>query len=134
MFPDQVIYTSSGDLTTLNAILNAVAMICEEDLLVWGFALLAATWALLAMTTTAAVAAPTGSAGGDLGKRAVALLIPFSLAIFLTSPALKSTTTVESGMTGATTSVDNVPVLISGVPATASLVSQIVGEKLRTAM
>jgi len=67
MFPDQVIYTSNGDLTTLNAILNTVAMVCQEDMLVWGFALLAATWSLL-MMTTAAAGAPGGTAGADLGN------------------------------------------------------------------
>lgn len=134
MFPDQVIYTSNGDLTTLNAILNTVAMVCQEDMLVWGFALLAATWSLLMMTTAAAAGAPGGTAGADLGKRAVGLLIPFCLAIFLTSPTLKTTVTVESGITGATTTVDNVPILISVAPATASLVSRSVGDKVRTAM
>jgi conjugal transfer mating pair stabilization protein TraG len=52
----------------------------------------------------------------------------------LTNPQMKTTVTVESGLTGATMSVDHVPVLISFVPATASLVSKIVGEKLEVAM
>jgi len=64
----------------------------------------------------------------------VGLLIPFCLAIFLTSATLKTTVTVESGLTGATTTVDNVPILISVAPATASLVSRSVGDKVRTAM
>jgi len=134
MIPNQVIYTSNGDLTTLNAILNAVAMVCNETLTIWGFALLAATWSLLSMTTAAAVNAPAGGAGGELGKRAVGLLIPFCLALLLTAPTLKSTVTIESGLTGATTTVDNVPVIISAAPATASLVSKSVGQKLETAM
>lgn len=134
MVPDQVIYTANGDLTTLRAVLNAVAMVCQQNLVIWGFALLAAMWSLFSMTTTATVNAPTGAAGGDLAKRVVGLLIPFCLAIFLTAGGMKSKVTVESGLTGATTTVDNVPALISVVPATASLVSKVVGEKLETAM
>jgi conjugal transfer mating pair stabilization protein TraG len=134
VFPDQIIYTANGDLTTLNAILNAVAMVCQDGITVWGFALVAATWSLLSMTTTATVGAASGGAGADLAKRAIGLLIPFCLAIFLTTPAMKTRVTVESGLTGATTTVDNVPVLISFVPATGSLISKIVGAKLETAM
>ncbi|WP_371765578.1 conjugal transfer protein TraG N-terminal domain-containing protein [Massilia sp.] len=134
MVPDQVIYTANGDLTTLRAVLNGVAMVCQQNLVIWGFAMLAAMWSLFSMTTTATVNAPTGGAGGDLAKRVVGLLIPFCLAIFLTAGGMKSRVTVESGLTGATTTVDNVPALISVVPATASLVSKAVGQKLETAM
>jgi conjugal transfer mating pair stabilization protein TraG len=134
MFPNQVIYTANGDLTTLYAILNAVAMVCRENATIWGFALMAATWSLFSMTAVAGAGAAAGGVGADLAKRAFALMIPFGLAICLTNSSMKSTVTVESGLTGATTSVDNVPVIISVVPATASLVSKIVGEKLHTAM
>lgn len=132
MFPNQVIYTANADLTTLNAILNGVAMVCQESVAIWGFALAAAMWGLFSMTTVAGIGAASG--GTDLSKRAVGLMIPFCLAIMLTSPQMKTTVTVESGLTGATTAVDGVPVLISFVPATASLVSRIVGEKLEAAM
>jgi conjugal transfer mating pair stabilization protein TraG len=134
MFPDQIIYTANADLVTLNAILNAIAMVCSQTATIWGFALLAATWMLLSMTTRAAVSAGAGTAGGDLSKRSIGLIIPFCLAMMLTNPALQSKVIVESGLTGATTTIDNVPVLISFVPATASLVSKLVGEKVETAM
>ena len=133
MFSSQVIYTANADLATLNAILNGVAMVCHETVAIWSFALLASMWSLVAMTTAIGFGAAAGQRG-DLSKRAVGLLIPFSLAIMLTSPQMKTTVTVESGLTGATTSVDDVPVLISFVPAAASLVSKIVGEKLEAAM
>lgn len=134
MFSTQVIYTANGDLTTLNAILNAIAMVCNDGTTIWAFALVSALWAILSMTTVAAVGAAGSSAGADLTKRAIGILVPFALAIMLTNPTMKTTVTVESGLTGATTSVDHVPVLISFVPATASLVSQIVGQKLEAAM
>ncbi|MFS2023476.1 conjugal transfer protein TraG N-terminal domain-containing protein [Massilia sp. CT11-137] len=134
MFPNQVIYTANGDLTTLYAILNAVAMICRENATIWGFALMAATWSLFSMTAVAGAGAAAGGVGPDLARRAFALIIPFCLAICLTSSSMKSTVTVESGLAGATTTVANVPVLISVVPATASLISKIVGDKLHTAM
>lgn len=134
MFSTQVIYTANGDLTTLNAILNAIAMVCNDGTTIWAFALVSALWAILSMTTVAAVGAAGNSAGADLTKRAIGILVPFALAIMLTNPTMKTTVTVESGLTGATTSVDHVPVLISFVPATASLVSKVVGQKLETAM
>jgi conjugal transfer mating pair stabilization protein TraG len=133
MFPDQVIYTANGDLTTLNAILSGVAMVCQENLVIWGFALAAAMWGLVSMSTVAGLG-PASGAGTDLSKRAVGLLIPFCLAVMLTSSQMKTTVTVESGLTGATTSVDNVPVILSFVPATASLVSKIVGGRQEAAM
>jgi conjugal transfer mating pair stabilization protein TraG len=133
MFPDQVIYTSNGDLATLNAILTGVAMVCQENLVIWSFALAAAMWGLVSMSTVAGLG-PASGAGTDLSKRAVGLLIPFFLAVMLTSSQMKTTVTVESGLTGATTSVDNVPVILSFVPATASLVSKIVGGRQEAAM
>lgn len=131
MFPDQIIYTANGDLITLAAILNGVAMICQENLVIWGFALVAAMWGLVSAATSAGLNA---GAGGDLTKRVVGLLIPFAFAIMLTHPGMKTPVTAESGLTGATTSVDNVPVIITFVPATASLVSKVVGERIEAAM
>lgn len=131
---DQTIYTANGDLTMMNAILNGVAMVCNETELIWGFALLAATWMVLSMTTAAAVAAPAGNGGSELGKRAFLVLIPFGLAMCLTASGLKSSVTVQSGLTGTTTTVDNIPLVISIVPASASLVATRNGEKLGTAM
>lgn len=133
MFPDQVIYTANGDLTTLNAILNGVAMMCQENVAIWSFALAAAAWGLFSTTTATGFNAASGG-GGDLSKRVVGLLIPFCLAIMLTSSQMKTTVTVESGLTGATTAVDGIPVIISFVPATGSLLFKIVGQKAETAM
>jgi conjugal transfer mating pair stabilization protein TraG len=134
MFPDQIIYTANGDLTIFNAILNAIAMVCGENDLIWGFALISGLWALVSMSAAAGVNAASGTAGAELGKRAVGLLIPFILAITLTNGQMKTTVTVENLMTSATVSVDNIPIVISFLPATASRVSQLVGQKLETAM
>jgi conjugal transfer mating pair stabilization protein TraG len=138
MFGPQVIYTANGDLTTLRAIFDSIAMFCAsgdpQRTMIFSFALAAAVWHIVSMTTAAAVNAGSGTAGGELGKKAIGTLIPFVLALMLTEPALKEDVTVESGLTGATTTISNVPVVISFLPATASLISKIVGEKLETAM
>jgi conjugal transfer mating pair stabilization protein TraG len=138
MFGQQVIYIASADLTTLRAIFNGIAMLCADNnaqrAMIFGFALAAATWQLVSMTTAAALNAPAGAAGADLSKRAFGTLIPFVFALMLTEPSLKSEVKVESGLTGAVTTVANVPVVITFLPATASLVAKIVGEKFETAM
>lgn len=135
MFPDQTIYTVNADVGLLHAILNGVAMVCSQDALVWGFAMLAAMWRLVGMTTAGALRSANGpGAGTGMTQNAVNLIVPFLFAIALTSSQLQTSVTVQSSATGTVTAVDNVPFIISGLPATASLLSQEVGGVVETAM
>ena len=134
MFPTLTIYTVNADVTLLNAIFNGVAMVCQQTALIWGFAMLAATWRLVSMTAEATIRAENGpSAGSGLPQASIGLFLPFILAMLITNPALKSTVIVESSINGNTTNIANVPFVVSVIPATASLLSQQVGGVVETA-
>lgn len=134
MFPNLTIYTVNADVSLLNAILNGVAMVCTHTALIWGFALMAATWRLVHMSGSAVVNTTAGS-GGNTGMQqgAFGLFLPFFLAILITSPSLQTKVIVESSINGTLTQIDNVPSVIAVVPATASTLSQQVGAVVETA-
>lgn len=131
-FSTQTIYTTNADVTLLNTILNGVAMICQQTGMIWGFALFAAIWRIVSMTTQATIKSVSS---GDTGmaQNVLSSLVPFVLAILLTAPSLQTDVVVESSINGRTTLVSNVPIVLSIVPATASLLSTDVGTVVRTA-
>lgn len=132
--PTLTIYTVSADISLLNAILNGVAMICQQNALIWGFALLAAFWRLAATTTKATIETSKGGAGGGaLAHGSISAVMPFIFAMLLTNPVLQSRVQVESTVNGTVTVVDNVPFVIAVIPAAASLMSQEVGAVVETA-
>jgi conjugal transfer mating pair stabilization protein TraG len=131
--PTLTYYSVSADLTTLNAVLNGVAMICQQDALIWGFAFAVAMWRLLASPIAAVLRSPSGQGGAVLGAGALNTFMPFILAMTLTNPMLKGTVQVESTINGAVTQVDNVPVVISAIPAAGSILSMNLNQYFSTA-
>lgn len=89
--PTLTYYSVSADLTTLSAILNGVAMICKQDAMIWGFAVMVAIWRLLATATMGALRSPTGQGAAVLAAGPMGALMPFILAMVLTNPGLKGT-------------------------------------------
>jgi conjugal transfer mating pair stabilization protein TraG len=131
--PTLTIYSVSADLTTLSAVLNGVAMICKQDTLIWGFALMVAMWRLLVTSTSAVLRSPTGQGGAVLGSGPLNTLMPFILAMLLTNPMLQGTVQVEATINGAVTEVDHVPLAISAIPAAGSVLSMNLNEVVSTA-
>lgn len=133
-FSTQTIYTANADIGLLNAVLNGVAMICAHPSIIWGFAMFAAMYKVFAMTTGGAFRAANGpNAGTGMTQDALGALIPFLFAIALTAPQMKTDVVVQSGATGAVTTVANVPLIVSILPATASVVSKDLGAIFTTA-
>jgi conjugal transfer mating pair stabilization protein TraG len=114
------IYVTTADVTTLNAIFNGVAMICQQTVFIWGCALLASMWILLATVTQAPIAAMSGNAQGVLPKGSLSAVMPFILAMLITNPGLQSDVQVESTSNGRVTVISHVPFVISAIPATGS--------------
>ncbi|MCC7006498.1 MAG: conjugal transfer protein TraG N-terminal domain-containing protein, partial [Ottowia sp.] len=128
------IYTVNADVTLLSAILNGVAMICKQHAMIWSFALLVSLWKIVsALTSTALTASSGGAAGAVLAKGSTNMVMPLIFAFLLTSTGLQSTIQVQSTINGRVTSVDNVPFVISAIPAAASLMAQEVGGVVETA-
>lgn len=131
--PTLTFYSTSADLTTLSAIFNGVAMICQQNALIWGFAFAVALWRLMQTSTTAALRSPTGQGAAVLASGPMNTLIPFILAMTLTNPMLQGTVQLESTINGALTEVDHVPLAISVIPVGASILSQDVDKLVSTA-
>ena len=127
------LYTQ-GDVVLLNAIFNAVAMICNNTALVWGFALFAATLLTTKTTFASTIESHRGAAGPVLTRGAYHMVAPLVLAMMLTSPDLKVTLTIENTTTGVTTQVANVPVLIAAIPVGGSALANAIGPAITTAM
>ena len=132
--PTLTIYTVSAEISLLKAILNGVAMICQQNSLIWGFALLACLWRLVTTVTQATIiTSKGGNGGGALASGSISAFMPFIFAMLLTSAPLQSKVQVESTVNGTLTAVDNVPFVIAVIPATASLMSQEIGAIVETA-
>lgn len=131
--PTLTYYSVSADLTTLSAVLNGVAMICKQNSLIWGFALAVAMWRLLATSTAAVLRSPSGQGGAVLGSGPLNTLMPLILAMTLTNSSLQGTVQIESTINGAVTEVDNVPLVISAIPAFGSILSMNLNEVVSTA-
>jgi len=127
------LYTQ-GDVVLLNAIFNAVAMICNNTALVWGFALFAATLLTTKTTFGAAIESHRGASGPVLTRGAYHMVAPLILAMLLTSPDLKVTLTIENTTSGVTSQVANVPVLIAAIPVGGSTLANAIGPAITTAM
>jgi conjugal transfer mating pair stabilization protein TraG len=126
------IYYTGFDVTLLGTILNAVAMIANESTFIWGFALLAVTYTILATITKTAIAAGDSGNGGSAYRRGVVnAFLPFVFAIILTN--IKCTVTIESTASGRTRVVDNVPVAIAIIPAVGSSLAKELGRLMGTA-
>jgi conjugal transfer mating pair stabilization protein TraG len=122
------IYTAGADLVLLNTILNGVAMICNQTAFVWGFAMVASMWRLIATNTAATVHGVAGGAGALMAKGSFGTVIPLVLALLLTSPGMRCNVQVESTLTGAVTAVNNVPFVIAIIPAEGSRMANGVGQ------
>lgn len=131
--PTLTYYSVSADLTTLSAVLNGVAMVCKQNAMIWGFAVLVAIWRLLSTVTTATLRSPSGQGAATLATGPLHALMPLVLAMLLTNPMLQGTVQIQSRNTGAVTKVDNVPLAISIIPAGASQLSMDLNEVFATA-
>ena len=132
--PVLTIFTVNADLQLLNAILNGVAMICQQTAFIWGFAVLVALWKLVTTATAGTIASVGGSGGGAvLANGFMGAVMPMVLAMVLTTPGLQSRVQVESTINGQVTAVDNVPFVIAVIPAAGSLFSQEIGAVVETA-
>lgn len=119
--PTMTVYVSTVDVTTLNGILNGVAILCDEEVFIWGFAMLASMWSLLAGVTKAPLVAASGSSHeGILMKSGTNAVLPFILAMLLTLSGFQGRVQVESTINGNVTVVDNVPFVIYAIPAAIS--------------
>ncbi|WP_239664582.1 conjugal transfer protein TraG N-terminal domain-containing protein [Burkholderia cepacia] len=127
------IYSATADPTTLRAIFDAVAMICKNNLMIWGFAVMVALWRLSASTAVAALRSASGQGGAVLGNGALSAMMPFVLATVLTNPMMKSTVQIESTVNGSLTQVDNVPLAVSIIPVAGSVLSMDLNDTVSTA-
>lgn len=119
--PPFTLYVSSGDVQFWGTMFNIVAMICNQDVFIWGFAALAATFLLFKGQAAATVNAGSGNMGSILAHNAIGSILPFVVAMVLTSPAFQSNVTIESTTSGKVTVVSNVPAAISAAPSIASI-------------
>jgi len=131
--PTLTIYSATADPTTLRAIFDAVAMICKNNLMIWGFAMMVALWRLSASTAVAALRSASGQGGAVLGNGALSAMMPFVLATLLTNPLMKSTVQIESTVNGSLTQVDNVPLAVSIIPVAGSVLSMDLNDTVSTA-
>jgi len=131
--PTFTLYVATADLTTLNAIFNGVAMICKQTAFIWGFAMLASMWTILATVTKAPIAAVSGKADGVLPTGSLSAIMPFIMAMLLTMPGFQGNIQVESTVNGQVTVISNVPIIISAIPATGSILAQQAGGLVETA-
>lgn len=131
--PTLTIYSATADPTTLRAIFDAVAMICKNNLMIWGFAVMVALWRLSASTAVASLRSASGHGGTVLGNGALSAMMPFVLATVLTNPMLKSTVQIESTVNGSLTQVDNVPLAVSIIPVAGSILSTDLNDTVSTA-
>lgn len=128
------VYWVSSDVHFLDAIFNGVAMVCSNNSLIWGFAIIAALWLIISATTAASIAGMSGGQGGAvLGKGSVNALMPLVFAFMLTAPPLQTEVHIESTINGQFSIVNHVPFVIAVVPAGASLLSKELGSVVETA-
>ena len=114
------IYISGADITTLNVILNAVAMIAHQKTLVWSFAVMASIWLSLSATVEISMSSLKGGNSANSLTPNINAIFPFIFAILLTTPDMQSDVQVESILTGEVTVVSNVPMIISAIPVVGS--------------
>ncbi|MEY4566433.1 MAG: putative type secretion system protein, partial [Planctomycetota bacterium] len=133
MFSSLTIYTTSADLMTLTAVLNGVAMISKQTSWIWGFAVLVSTIMIMRSVTAAAIGAGDGKGGTALVRGSLNIFMPMIFAVILTGAGMKTTVQLESTSNGKVSAVDNVPIAIAIIPATASLMSQELGALVETA-
>lgn len=133
MFSTQTIYTTDPDLSTWSAILNGVAMICNQQGIIWGCAVAAMMWRLFTTATSSAFQGAAGGGSASPGREWAAFLIPLMLAAMLTNGDMKTDVQVESTVSGNVTVISNVPYIVSAVPATFTGVGQDVGKAVETA-
>lgn len=112
----------------ITAIFNMIAMVCNNSDLIFGAALLAGAFKVSVHSFS------HGHLKSTLSAAAVdAMVVPMIIALSLTSGSLKTNLTIESTVSGALTSVANVPMVIAIVPTVASQVGQTVGGAVETA-
>jgi len=128
------LYTSSGDVVLLSAIFNFVAMVANNTVLVWGFALFAATLLTTRASVGATIEGHRGAAGPVLTRGAYHMVAPVIVAMLFTSSDMKVTLTIENTTTGVTSQVANVPIIIAAIPVGGSAMSNALGPVIVTGM
>ncbi|MCX4176667.1 MULTISPECIES: type VI secretion protein [Paraburkholderia] len=133
--PTLTYYSTSADLTTLYAILNAVAMICQQTVFIWAFALAVSLWRLLSTSVGAVFQSSGGAQAGisTLSTGGMSAFVPFVAAFVLTNPGLQGTVQIEATVNGALSEVDHVPFVISAIPAAGSVLSMNLNQYVSTA-
>lgn len=121
---------SAADTTLMSTIFNGVAIICSQSGLIFSIATLASMFRLFMMLPTYVISG-TNHTVLRTGLKS-AFLAPI-FAVLLTNGDFKSTVQIENNMTGAVTVVDNVPIIISAVPAVASTMAVDIGNLVQTA-
>jgi len=112
----------------ITAIFNMIAMVCNNNSLIFGAALLAGAFKISVHSFS------YGHLRSTLSAAAVdTMVVPMVLALTLTSGSLKTNLTVESTISGSLTSIANVPIAVAIVPVVASQVGQTVGAAVETA-
>lgn len=133
--PTLTYYSVSADLTTLYAILNGVAMICQQTEFIWGFAFLVCLYRLFSASVAGAFRSASGAQAGvaALANGSASAFIPFVLAFVITNPGLQSTVQIESTINGAVEEVAHVPFAIAAIPAAGSVLSMNLNQLVSTA-
>lgn len=124
---DVTIYTYT-DIYILGLIFNGVAAWCNSSNSFFEIAIFASMVHLLRYGPSVVL---MGSQNG--ARQAIAgVTISLALAMLLTSPGFKSKVTLENQLTGQVTQVANVPIIISIVPAAASVLANNLGSQMET--
>ncbi|NHR07794.1 conjugal transfer protein TraG [Chromobacterium haemolyticum] len=127
-----LVYTT-GDISILNTIFNGVAMVCQQNVLIWGFAVVAALYSVLTTTAKTSVQLGINALSANLSNGSLGVLIPMLIAFSLTAPPLKTDVQLESTKSGAMSLISNVPVVIAIIPSTASILTHEIAGVVSTA-
>ena len=124
---DVTIYTYT-DVYILGLIFNGIAAWCSSSNSFFEIALLASMVHLFRYGPSVVLMASQNAA-----RQAIAgVTISLALAMLLTSPGFKSKVTLENQLTGQVTQVSNVPIIISMIPAAASVLANNLGSQMET--
>ncbi len=102
------IYLPGIEIGLMAVMLNGVAMIAQQKVLIWSVALTAAVLLTLKAVASAPVMRWPALQSGLIGG-----LIAICIASFLTNPSMQSSINVQSNTSGVVTRVDNVPTVVA---------------------
>ena len=121
---------SAADTTLMSTIFNGVAIICSQTNLIFSIAFLAS---IIKIFITLPALLISGGNPAVFRSGVMSILIAMVLAVLLTDGSFKSSVQIENNATGQVTLVDNVPVVISAVPAGASSMATEIGTLVQQA-